>query len=305
MRIYRYLLLLAPLAGIVFLTGALRNPLSAPTEAPLLPDEFARLLDAPTDAEAVAAVGRALADLADPARPWLQTGVKIRSRIPELLFRGEGTFSRASGQRFRLEVRTRMDDPEMARAEATFFALSDGHDLWQATRNSKQEWRDVQRLRLGDIYRAADGPPRLAGVRARLLAGPGIRGPEQMLRSLGQNTAWVRVRARGEDREVVGVWHPVVKAAILANYHQWPVALPRLYRLTLSGPQHWPSRLEWWGPSATDGPDRLLAEVEYAAPVRDQPLTEEECSRLFAFAPGKATVVDKTDEVRSQVDPRP
>jgi hypothetical protein len=305
MRIYRYLLLLAPLAGIVFLTGAIRNPSAAPTEAPLLPDDLARLLDAPADGEAVAAVGRALTDLSDPARPWLQTGVKLRSLIPELLFRGEGTFARATGQRFRLEVRTRMDDPEMARAEATFFALSDGHDLWQATRNSKQEWCGVQRLRLGDIYRAADGPPRLAGVRARLLAGPGIRGPEQMLRSLVQNTAWVRVRAKGDDREVVGVWHPAVKAALLANYKCWPAALPRLYRLTLTGPEHWPSRLEWWGPSALDGPDRLLAEVEYAAPVRDRALTEEECARLFAFAPGEAKVEDRTDEVRAQVDPRP
>lgn len=302
MRIYRYLLLLAPLAGIVFLTGAIRNPSTAPTEAPTLPDDLARLLDAPADAEASAAVGRALADLSDPARPWLQTGVKLRSLIPELLFRGEGTFARATGQRFRLEVRTRMDDPELARAEATFFALSDGHDLWQATRNSKQEWCGVQRLRLGDIYRAA-GLPRHADIRARLLAGPGIRGPEQMLRSLGQNTAWVRVRAKGDDREVVGVWHPAVKAALLANYKHWPAALPRLYRLTLTGPEHWPSRLEWWGPSAADGPDRLLAEVEYAAPVRDQVLTEEECARLFAFAPGEATVEDKTDAVRAQVDP--
>ena len=198
-----------------------------------------------------------------------------------------------------------MEDRELSRAETTTLALSDGHDLWQATRTSKQVFHDVQRIRLGELYRAADNLPRLTGVRDRLMAGPGIRGPEQMLRSLGQNTAWVRVRAKGEDREVVGVWHPAVKAAILANYHQWPVALPRLYRLTLSGPQRWPSRLEWWGPSATDGPDRLLAEVEYAAPVRDQPLTEEECARLFAFAPGKATVVDKTDEVRSQVDPQP
>lgn len=305
MRIYRYLLLLAPVAGLVLLTGAIRNPFSASTEAPRLPDELARHLDAPPDAKAAAAVARALAGLADPARSWLQTEVKIRSRIPELLFRGRGTFLRAPGQRFRLEVRTRMDDMETARAEATFLAVSDGHDLWQATRTSKQVLCDVQRLRLGEIYRTADGLPRLAAVRERLLAGPGIRGPEQMLRSIGLYTAWVHLQARGDEREVVGVWRQDVKASILANEHRWPVALPRLYRLTLSGPQDWPTRLEWWGPTAPDGPDRLLAEVDYAAPVRDQALSDEECTRLFTFTPGTAEVTDRTAEVRLQVDPQP
>jgi hypothetical protein len=305
MRIYRYLLLFAPVAGLVLLTGALRNPFSASTEAPRLPDELARHLDALPDANAAAAVARALADLADSTRPWLQTEVKIRSRIPELLFRGQGSYLRAPGQRFRLEVRTRMDDPEMARAEATFLAVSDGHDLWQATRTSKQDLCDVQRIQLGEIYRAADGLPRLAAVRERLLAGPGIRGPEQMLRSINQHTSWVHLQVKGDAREVVGVWRQNVKASILANSHQWPIALPRLYRLTLSGPQNWPTRLEWWGPAAPDGPDRLLAEVDYASPVRDQSLSDEECSRLFTFAPGTAQVTDRTAEVRLQVDPQP
>ena len=305
MRIYRYLLLLTPVAGLVLLTGALRNPFAASSEAPRLPDELARHLDSPPEANATAALIRALDALADPAHPWLRTEVTIRSRIPELQFRGQGSFLRAPGQRFRLEVRTRMDDPELARAEATFLAVSDGHELWQVTRTSKKELRDVQRLRLGDIYRAADTLPRLAGVREKLLAGPGIRGPEQMLREIHRYTAWVHVQAKGDDREVIGVWLPAVKASVVPAGQPWPVALARLYRLTLSGPQHWPSRLEWWGPTASDGPDRLLAEIEYALPVRDQALSEDECARLFTFAPGGAEVADRTAEVQSQVDPRP
>ena len=275
MRIYRLLLALTPVAGLVLLTGALRNPDS--DETPPLPPEFTALLDAPADPAAEAAVARALAELSDPARPWLQTGVTIRSRIPELLFRGEGTFSRATGQRFRLEVRTRLDDPVAEGAESTFFALSDGRDLWQATLTSKQEWRDMQRLALGVV--------RVSDVAPALLGSPALRGPEQMLRSIGRYTAWVRVRPEGDDREVVGVWLPAVKASILANRHEWPVALPRLYRLRLTGPHHWPGRLEWWGPNAPDGPDRLLAEVEFAPPVRDRVLTEEQCARLYTFTP--------------------
>ena len=96
MRICRYLLLLLPVAGLVLLTGALRNPFSASDESPHLPDELARHLDSPAEANAIAAVHRAMAELSNPARPWLQTGVKIRSRIPELLFRGQGSFLRDS-----------------------------------------------------------------------------------------------------------------------------------------------------------------------------------------------------------------
>ena len=304
MRIYRYLLLLSPVAGLILLTGALRNPFSASDESPRLPDELLRHLASNAEAKATATVARALAELADPGRPWLRAEVKVRSRIPELLFRGQGSFLRAPGQRFRLEVRTRMDDPELAHAETTFLAVSDGHDLWQATRTSRQQLLDVQRVRLGEIRRDADGAPHPAGVRERLLAGPGIRGPEQMLRELHRVIAWVHLETKGNDREVIGVWSAVSRADLAPVGKPWPVALPRLYRLTLSGANHWPSHIEWWGPTIEAGPDRLLAEIDYEHPVRDQTLPEAECARLFTFHPGDAEVTDRTAEVRSQVDPR-
>ncbi len=304
MRTYRYLLLLAPVAGLILLTGALRNPFSATDEAPRLPDELLRHVTSAPDARANAAVASALADLADPARPWLQSEVKVRSRIPELLFHGQGSFLRAPGQRFRLEVRVRMDDPELPRAETTFLAVSDGNDLWQATRTSKQQLLDVQRLRLGEIRRTADSAPHPAGVREKLLAGPGIRGPEQMLRELSRVIVWVHLETKGNDREVIGVWPAHAVANLAPTGKPWPLNLPRLYRLTLSGTSHWPSRIEWWGPTTETGPDRLLAEIDYASPVRDQAIPEAECAKVFAFQPGDAEVADRTVEVRAQVDPR-
>lgn len=306
MRYTRYFLLLAPIAGLILLTGAWKNPFASPGhESPPMPEALAQYLVRQSDLQATALLAEAIKDLADFDRPWLRTDISMRCLVPDLRFTAEGQFVRASGNRFRLEVRTRIEDMEStARNETTVLAISDGNDLWQATIGKNQEYRDVERLRLSEIYKSTPSLPKLQTVRERLMAGPAIRGPEQMLRSIQATHIWVHVETGAEQQQLIGIWHPSIRDTLAPAGKPWPAPLPRLCRLTLTGSSKWPSRLEWYGPVVEEGSDKLLTEIEFRMPRRNEPIPEEQCALLFHFHPGEFPVTDTTRAVRAQVDPR-
>src|SRR5262249_45415541 len=146
MRLYRFLPLLLTGAGVVLLTGALRGPSHQPEPPPqrITPPGLA---EAVPDRAAPQLLNRAVEHLRPGLVSWLQAEGWLRCRFPGLEYEGEGRYVLAPGQRFRLELRTRRKD-HPRRAPTTVLSVSDGRDLWQASRTARG-WGDVERLRVG------------------------------------------------------------------------------------------------------------------------------------------------------------
>jgi hypothetical protein len=302
MRCYRYLPVLLPIAGVLLLTGALRGPAehasSADEPAAAAPD-LAALAKAPPDAAATRLAEQALARLDESRLSWLEAGVWLRARLPDLAFTAEGSYVRAPGQRFRVEVRTRLErqeDEEDLVGACTTLAVCDGHDLWTASRIGPQGWESVTRLQLGALLDGPDSPVTLPQVRDEFLRGPVLHGVEVLLRNMHSQLAWVHCEETETGWRLLGRWKSPP-----AGDQPWPEALPRGCRLVLRGHDYWPARIEWWGPRKEAGPDRLLAELELRNPVFDRPIPDDHCVRLFSFDPGKAPVHDQTPAVREDL----
>ncbi len=275
MRPYRFFPFLLIGVAIVLLVTALRNPLAARRASALAPPaELHRLVDAAPDPEAAAAFAQALARLGEPGREWLQAGIWLRSHVPGLEYEGQGCYWKAPGGRYRVEARTRGERG----TSAAYVAVSDGHDRWQATRAGSGGYRDVRRARAGG-----------ATPRGLLVAGV-----DPLLRSLQGQLEWVRREGDGADVVITGTWKPAVRRTLAPPDEPWPASLPRACRVALR--DGWPRRVEWWGPAAEGGEDRLLIEVEFRDPVWGRAWSEEECARLFAFDPGQAPVLDLTPD---------
>ncbi len=310
MPIYRYLPYVLTVTGMVVLAITLRNPRARSAradEGPAAP-VFANLEKAPAEPSASPLVQQAIDRLSEPRLGWLEAGVWLKSRLPEISCEGEGTYVRGPGQRFRLELRVRMDGQDPARpnqrGDYTVLSVSDGHDLWTACRIGPTGWRNVTRLRLTTILNAPAGLASISPVRQEFLSGQALRGVESMLRSLHTSIEWVRREDGPGEVNLTGRWKDGMLPGLLGSKKSWPAALPRFCRLSLRGPDRWPSRVEWWGPMEENGTDHLMAELEFRDPVFNHAVAPALSAGLFAFDPGAATVEDVTPRMSTDLDAR-
>ncbi|MFO0927975.1 MAG: hypothetical protein U0736_13195 [Gemmataceae bacterium] len=271
--------LLTGTAILLCLTGALRYPPWRPADAtPEPPPDLAKATEAAPDPAAKRLLSEAVRSWQGSGREWVQATVWMRLHHPAARSVGEGTYLQAPGGRYRLELRTRPDDRPAERRAGTLVAVGDGRDHWQATRTNPTGYRQVRRLRTGDAGEAS--------IRDSL-----VQGPRLLVNSLLSSLEWVRHTVDGPDAVLVGVWPAWARASLVPRGQSWPEAMPRVFRLTLRGADRWPARVEWWGPLQPDGPDRLIAEVEFRDPKLGTVLPDDECDRLFRFEPGDTPVV--------------
>jgi hypothetical protein len=297
MRTYRFLLCLLTIAGMVVLARTLRNPaarwLSASEGREPAPD-LAILEKASRDTSATQLLQQAVGRLSEMQTRWLESTVWTRAHLPELSYEGEGRYVRAPGRRFRLELQTRLEGDRAPQTpdlnSCTILSVSDGRDLWTASRIGSAGWKDIQRLQLAGVVRPSQNQAPSSEGHRELPTAPALDGVESLLSSLLAQIDWVRREDRADDVRISGRWKESMLAGLVDTKKPWPEALPRFCRLTLSGERLWPSRLEWWGPRQEGGPDRLLVELEFRDPVFDRPLPPGECLGLFAFDSGNAAV---------------
>jgi hypothetical protein len=314
MRCSRVLPYLLTVAGVVLLTGALRGPgwrgklggewsASVREHSPPSAD-FSGLEKTPADPGATALMDQALAQLVEPGLLWLEAGLWLRVHLPDLSFAAEGSYTRAPGHRFRLDLHTLPEEDRHAHSRKTVaggvLTVSDGRDLWTASRLGEQ-WKDITRLRLSAILEGPQAPVSLPQVRAEFLAGPAFHGLELMMRRVHGHFDLVRREEHQGDVRLTGRWKGWAVASLDLTGKAWPEFLPRYCRLTLHGARLWPARIEWWGPMEEHGPDRLLAELEFRDPVFNRPLPESQCAGLFSFDPGAAPVEDITPGVHADL----
>jgi hypothetical protein len=276
----RFAIALLVLAALVTLAFALPwSRASRPEEpepAESLPPEpqIERLLD------------DVLADLRPDQSPWLETTIRQRVHLPGVAYTAEGRYQTAPGHRCRLELRT-----QTGQASGTLLVVSDGQHLWRGQRVGDGAWTTVQRAGLGPCFETegVGNWPKSRGDN-----GMSFSGVAPLLRNLRRTLDWVS-QSTDANGEVVltGVWPAARRAALAPPGQSWPLGLPRRCQLTLDAATHWPRRVEWWGPQAEGNHNQLLAELEFRDPVRNQPLTPEQCATAFAFDPGLTPVTNQ------------
>jgi hypothetical protein len=295
MRLYRFLPLLLTVGALVLLTGALKRPAGNAPPEPTLEDG---LEGAAADANAELALDEAIAALSLGRADWLATDVWQKVRLPDFEYEATGSYVRAPHDRFRLELRAKPRGGN----EGVVLLVSDGTTLWEAERAGGSTWEEVSRLRLADVLaRGGAGAP----GHDDLLRGPKFTGVVPLLRNLRERMRWVR-REPLSDSEVrlSGAWPAAKLAALVPEGEPWPEGLPRRCRLVLDARTSWPRRVEWWGPTAPDGPNVQLAEMELRAPVIGQPMPEDVAARTFSFDPGTVPVTDLTSRAGRKIGAR-
>jgi hypothetical protein len=293
MRWYRFLPFVLTAAGGVLLTGALRGPARPQTSEVATLVAPAGLADAIPDPAATALLAQAVQHLQPPHLEWLHTNVWLRARLPGVRCEGEGRYVVAPGQRFRLELQMKRGGKK---AGTTILNVSDGRDLWLASRSGDTGWEDVQRLRVGAILEGPDSPVRMPALRNQFLQAQALRGPVPLMMSLQTELHWIRRETRAGEEVLTGTWEPGLAATLVPRGQSWPEGQPRACRLILRGRELWPARVEWYGPADEHGNMPLLVEMEFRDPVFNQPLDEDQ-EHLFGFDPGSAVVTDLTAEV--------
>ena len=306
MWLYRFLLAIVGGSCLVILSAALTRTAASvtPTTAPVMPEPSA-VAPAPAplaDAGAEHCLDLALDAFKADRVNWLEMAIWQKVQLPGCAYEAEGSYCLAPGQRFRLEMRTHPGE-----GEGTLLMVSDGRCLWKAERPGEGDWENVTRLNLSEVFAVMNGP---AGsqLRDEFLQRPHFQGMTPLLCNLRDRLVWVRgeVIRQGEAERIhlVGVWSKEEAAKHVSAEEPWPTALPRQCHLYLDARTYWPQRVEWWGPIAVAGSDRLLVQMEFRHPVFNRPLAVDVCARLFAFQPGKVEIEDSTARVAAEMTRR-
>jgi hypothetical protein len=242
------------------------------------------------NAESERLLDEVVAETAPDHLPWLETSVRQQVYLAGVAYTAEGRYQTAPGHRCRLELRS-----QAGQATATLLVVSDGQYLWKGQRVGEKTWAKVERAALGPCFKApgAGKWPQGRGDDNAMQ----FSGVAPLLQKLRGDLEWVNVSRDAEGRTMLtGVWPAARRAQLAPAGQSWPVGMPRLCRLTIDTATHWPQRVEWWGPDSDNHRNGLLAEIVFGDPVRNQPLTAEQCATAFAFDPGITPVKDQVGD---------
>lgn len=309
MWIYRSLLALVGGSCLVVLSAALTRTAAsvapAPAAAVSAAPQPSTVPPAPApkaDDSAYLCLDRILDTFKPERMPWLEMAIWQKVQLPGCVYEANGSYRRAPGQRFRMEMHT-----HPAEGEGTLLSVSDGRNLWQAERSGRGAWDRVTRVDLSEVFAVMNGPA-AAQLRDEFLQRPHFQGMTPLLRNLRGRLVWARSellrQGGGQHIHLVGVWPKLQAWRCTLADGSWPVGLPRQCHLYLHPRTYWLERLEWWGPNTAGGTDRLLVQMEFRNPAFNRPLPPERCARLFAFQPGAAKVEDETPFVTAELTKR-
>lgn len=291
-RWLRFLPLPSLTATALLLTGALAQPPSPstqPTPSPAPPPPK-------PDAAAVRLVDEAIARLDPKQLGWLETKLRQQVYAEGLAFNAGGRYLCGPDHRLHLEMTVHLGN-----ADGTLRVISDGKTVWEDLHIGKGEhvissW-DLKKVQetlaslgaspqfLEQFYRSqafSGVVPLLQNVRAQMTF---HKPPEEV--------DWQQQKVF----KLTAVWSEAVGKNISPQVNFWPPFVPRECRLYL-GKDHWPYRLEWFGPTSPRAKEnRLLMEMEFLNPrftAGEKPPADY--NGQFTFDPGKEKVRDRTQE---------
>lgn len=266
------------------------------------PSEVASAPEPRPDAAAERCLDHALQLLRPDKLTWLQMEIWQKVQLPEHVYEADGCYRLAPGQRFRMEMHTHPGE-----IEGTLLMVSDGREVWRGERSGNGPWENVTRLSLPEVFAVMNGPA-APQLRSEFLQKPHFQGMTPLLRNLRSRLVWARSEllhgSAGDQIHLIAVWPKEEGMALAPPDEPWPIGLPRQCHVYLDARTCWPQRVEWWGPIADRGADRLLMQMEFRNPVFNRPLSAEMCARLFSFQPGAVEIEDETGRVMAEMSRR-
>jgi hypothetical protein len=267
----------------VLLTGGLNQKAALPAP-PALPAGIE-----PLDLSGKPGGGPALQAAADRFAPdrvaWVEMTLWQRVQCEDCCYEAQGRYLAAPDNRLRLDLRV-----QVGQTRGELQIVSNGTSL---TCSSRVDPDATATTTNQEFDQNPDQPQQAA---ERILQEHGCPAVGPLLRTVCagmQDPCWKLGRWNGHDVvELTGAWRCAQASPAGAPNLEQTGQLQQC-RVYLDARTLWPYRLEWWGPSPSQGRSVPLVEVEYRDPVLNQALSAAECAREFTRTAGAASCTDR------------
>jgi hypothetical protein len=292
-RFLQFLLLPSLTATALLLTGALgqQAPPSAPSPAPAPPPPKA-------DPAAERLIQEAMEQLDPNKLGWLETKLQQQVYAPGLSFKADGRYLSGPDHHLYLELNVHLGG-----TEGVLHIISDGSTVWEEVSVGKGE-RFISKWDLKKIQEKLNSPGTLPQFAEQFYRSRSFAGVLPLLQNIRDQMTFIKQEeAEWQKHKVLrltAVWSATVSQKLTPAGGAWPALLPRSCRLYLGkAPPHWPYRLEWFGPKTPRSEDGLLMQMEFLSPQFTSASAKPPAgySSLFTFNPGKAKVLDRTQQI--------
>lgn len=276
-------------------TGQPANLPGQPSVAPLQAPK--------ADAEGTKLLAEAIKELDPKQAGWLQTKFWLQGDAQGLTYQGDGLLVLGPEHRLRMDLNVQLGT---GKGELQMF--SDSKVFWEALKIGTLS-PIIKKVVLTEAEKGVAGLSTGRSVLDESYSVQGFNGIYPMLAAIQE-----RMVVTGREN-TTRQGRPATRLTLnwsLENEQQarnvlspqtgqqpgvWPAHLAQQCVVYLervdSGKRLWPARIEWWGPSPPRTGNVLMLQLEFRDPKFD-PLTPEQCARLFHFDPGHAEVVDMT-----------
>jgi hypothetical protein len=230
---------------------------------------------------------------------WLDTRVWQKGRLGRYEFEAEGRYLVAPDHLFRLEITSRH-----GRAASATLTVCNGLTITQGNRSGDGPWSDLLSVDVNHVFHCPQ--PGASPIQSSEIPESESFGPVvTLLRLLRSGANWSRIENVRRGGQVFiklsGAWPERARTTIKSPNRLWSVGMPHRCRLYLDQATLWPQRIEWWGPEVAGGSDALLLQMEFRAPVINQPLTAEQCAREFGFPTPANQTFNKSPEAIQRI----
>jgi hypothetical protein len=223
---------------------------------------------------------------------WFSTTLWQRVDSQGLSYESEGRYSGGPDMRMRLEL-----EVTLGKTKGRTTIVSDGSTVWNSTMIGSaapivSRW-DLKRI--NDVLNAPGTPPQL---RQSFYREQFFAGLAPLIQSLEQHMVFTKQELETWKGHEVYKLSGVAKEAAAKPGSPWPLYMPRSSVCYFDKVTLWPHRLEWLGPVGPGGEDAILTQMEFRDPkfFKGESIPAE-LSAAFQFDPGKAQVLDRTQEM--------
>jgi hypothetical protein len=292
-RFLRFLFLPSLTATALLLTGALGQ--QAPPSVQSSPPAAS---PAKADPAGERILKLALEELDPKKLGWLQTRLRQQVQAQGLSFEADGRYLAGPDHRLRLELAVHLGE-----TDAALQIISDGRTVWDEVRIGKGD-PAISKWDLKKVQETLQSPGTLPQTSDQFYRSQSFAGVVPLLQNIHDQMTVIKQEETEWQKHAVlkltAVWSPDIRKTLVSQNNPWPPLLPRTCSLYLGKlSPHWLYCVQWRGPTSARGEDSLLMQMEFLNP-QFRPANQKppaDFSRQFTFDPGKAKVLDRTQDV--------
>jgi hypothetical protein len=228
----------------------------------------------------------------------LQTRLRQQVYAQGLSFEADGRYLAGPDHRMRLELAVRL-----GATDAALQIISDGDTVWDEVRIGKGD-PAISKWDLKKIKETLQSPGTLPQTSDLFYRSQSFAGVVPLLQNIHDQMTMVKQEETEWQKHSVyrltAVWSANVHKNLVSQNGSWPPLVPRICLLYLGKTSpHWLYCVQWQGPTSPRGEDSLLMQMEFLNPQfgRANEKPSADFSRQFTFHPGKAKVLDRTQDV--------